>query len=116
MKSRFRMGWILCMFDLPTVERAEQRQANRFRQGLLELGYLMLQESVYVRNCVSMEKYESHIAAIKEIAPDKGLVNAFFITNRQWLDSETIICPNLRIRQRREIRAAEKSAQQMTFW
>lgn len=111
------MGWILCMFDLPTVEIWEQRAANKFRKGLLELGYWMLQESVYARNCVSLEKYKTHLDQVKRIAPDEGLVNLFFITNRQWLDSETVICSALKqSKKNRRIKAAEAQPEQMTFW
>jgi CRISPR-associated protein Cas2 len=104
------------MFDLPTVEKENQRNANRFRQGLLELGYLMLQESVYARNCVSLEKYQKHLSDVKAIAPSEGLINLFFITNRQWLDSETVICPSIKARRNRKVKAGDEAPQQMTFW
>lgn len=77
MKSRFRMGWILVMFDLPVVEQDERKQASRFRHELLNLGYFMMQESVYARNCVSQDKYQQYLNDLKALSPDKGLVNAF---------------------------------------
>jgi CRISPR-associated endonuclease Cas2 len=105
-KSRFQVGWILCMFDLPTVEREDQRNATRFRNGLLDLGYRMLQESVYARNAVSLEKYESQISAVKAIA------------NKQWVTSERIICPNLHLgkKKTKHIQTTEDAPKQMTFW
>ena len=34
------------MFDLPVVEKAEQKAANRFRNALLDMGFEMAQFSV----------------------------------------------------------------------
>jgi CRISPR-associated protein Cas2 len=110
------MGWMIVMFDLPTVEREEQRRATKFRTGLLELGYFMLQESVYVRNCVSLEKYEQHLGNVTDLAPNKGLINVFFITNRQWLDSKTLCLQSIKPKSKRAKPAGEEAAKQMTFW
>ena len=109
------MGWILVMFDLPVVEKLDRRQASRFRLDLLDLGYFMLQESVYVRNCVSQEKYRQYLAQVKQLAPDQGLINAFFITNKQWLNSVsmTLVKPS---KTKRGIEAGEPMPEQMTFW
>lgn len=109
------MGWILVMFDLPVVEQDERRQASRFRNQLLDLGYFMLQESVYARNCVSQEKYQQHLANVRTIAPERGSINAFFITNKQWLTSVslTLVKPK---KTKRQIEAGDEMAQQMSFW
>lgn len=115
MISKFRMGWIIVAFDLPVVEKDERRQASRFRKDLLDLGYFMLQESVYARNCVSQEKYEQYLSNIKTIAPDRGLINAFFITNKQWLNSVSLTLAKPK-KARYGIEAGEKMPEQMTFW
>ncbi|MDE7469345.1 MAG: CRISPR-associated endonuclease Cas2, partial [Desulfovibrionaceae bacterium] len=47
--SGYRIMWILVMFDLPTVTREEQKRATEFRNSLLELGFQMMQYSVYIR-------------------------------------------------------------------
>jgi CRISPR-associated protein Cas2 len=54
--SRYRMGWLIVLFDLPTDTKEERYQATRFRNRLLDLGYLMLQYSVYARCTVILEK------------------------------------------------------------
>lgn len=115
MKSKFRMGWILVMFDLPVVEKEERRQAGRFRSELLDLGYFMLQESVYARNCVSQEKYRQYLSDVRGMAPHKGLINAFYITNRQWLDSVSLTLTKPK-KAKRAIEAGENMPEQMTFW
>lgn len=109
------MGWILVMFDLPVVEQEERRQASRFRADLMDLGYFMMQESIYTRNCVSQEKYRQYLADIRAIAPNQGLINAFFITEKQWLTSVsmTLTKPS---RKNHTIDAGTQAPQQMTFW
>jgi CRISPR-associated protein Cas2 len=115
MKSKFRMGWILVMFDLPVVEKAERRQASRFRADLLSLGFFMMQESVYARNCVSQEKYRQHLANVRSIAPERGLINAFFITEKQWLTSVSMTLTKPK-RRKYAVEVGTESPQQMTFW
>ncbi len=78
------MGWILVCFDLPVFEKEQMHQANRFRKELLNQGYFMLQNSIYVRSCVTYDKTTTHIRNLKLIAPKTGLINAFYITDRQW--------------------------------
>lgn len=115
MKSVFRMGWILVMFDLPVVEKEERRKASRFRLDLLDSGFFMLQESVYARNCVSYEKYTQHLADVKAIAPHRGSITAIYITDKQWLSSVnmTLVKPK---KAKYSIDPGEDRPQQMTFW
>jgi CRISPR-associated protein Cas2 len=109
------MGWIIVMFDLPVELPEERRQASRFRLDLLDRGYYMLQESVYVRNCVSQEKYGQYLSTLKLLAPERGLINAFFITNKQWQNSVSLTLAKP-FKQKRQIEAQEPMPQQMTFW
>jgi CRISPR-associated protein Cas2 len=109
------MGWILVMFDLPTVEKEERRHASRFRADLLDLGFFMMQESVYARNCISQEKYRQYLSNVKSIAPYKGLINAFFITDKQWLTSISLSLSKPK-RKNHAIEAGTEAPKQMTFW
>jgi hypothetical protein len=54
------MGWILTMFDLPVMTDKERKAATKFRNDLLDNGYLMIQFSVYARPCVSYEQMDTH--------------------------------------------------------
>lgn len=109
------MGWIFVCFDLPTVEKSDMREANRFRKNLLNLGYFMLQESIYVRNCVSYEKTEKYIANIERIAPPSGAISVFFITDKQWSSSVNIQFTGY-AKSKYKIKPAENAPKQMTFW
>ena len=88
------MGWILAMFDLPVKTEGERKVATRFRNDLLDNGYLMIQFSVYARPCVSYEQMDTHIDRIKVLTPTAGNVRLMFMTDQQWTKSCTIIGEN----------------------
>jgi len=88
--SNFRMGWILVSFDLPVMTDQQRKAATRFRNDLLDDGFMMLQFSVYARACVSLERLEKHTARLHAIAPNGGNIRAFFFTNQQWARSISI--------------------------
>lgn len=109
------MGWLIVCFDLPVGEKEEMRQANRFRKSLLDQGYFMLQNSIYVRSCVTYDKTEQHIRNLKMIAPLTGSITAFYITDRQWSLSVNIQQVNYKTSKYKK-NAGENIEKQMTFW
>ncbi|MCX7977745.1 MAG: CRISPR-associated endonuclease Cas2 [Bdellovibrionaceae bacterium] len=84
MISGYRMGYILVIFDLPVKKKEESREAQRFRKFLLDDGYLMLQFSVYMRPCVSVDHLEKHTERVRRRAPSTGFVKILFFTDKQW--------------------------------
>ncbi len=113
MTSNFRMGWILVSFDLPVMTDQQRKAATRFRNDLLEDGYMMLQFSVYARACVSLERLEQHTARLHAVAPVAGNIRAFFFTNQQWARSITICGENYNQGQRV---ADPQMPRQIEFW
>ena len=101
------------MFDLPVLTDAEKKAASRFREELLDDGYLMIQWSNYARPCVSYEQMDTHIARVKAITPEAGNVRLMFITDQQWGNSVTVIGPNYK----HGSRAVDpQMPQQVEFW
>lgn len=49
--SGYKGMWLFAMFDLPTDTTEDIRNYTRFRKTLLQLGFDMLQFSVYARYC-----------------------------------------------------------------
>jgi CRISPR-associated protein Cas2 len=88
------MGWILAMFDLPVLTKQERKVATRFRNDLLEEGFLMIQFSVYARPCVSFEQLNKHVGNIRKLVPEAGNVRLLFITDEQWGKSVTVLGPD----------------------
>lgn len=109
------MGWLFVCFDLPVVEKEDMRQANSFRKSLLKLGYFMLQNSIYVRSCVTYEKTDKFIKTIKSIAPATGSINVFYLTDRQWSLSVCIEKSNYR-KSKYKKKIGENAEKQMTLW
>ena len=85
------MGWILTIFDLPVGSKEERQAATKFRNWLLDDGYLMIQYSVYARPCVSYEHIEKHSERIMASTPVTGFVKIMFFTDKQWELSINII-------------------------
>lgn len=115
MRSKYRMGWLLVCFDLPVVEKEEMRQANAFRKSLLNQGYFMLQNSIYVRSCVTYDRTEQYLRNLKLIAPSTGAITAFYITDRQWALSFSIEQTDYK-KSKYKKKAGENAEKQMTFW
>ncbi|GBR72912.1 CRISPR-associated endonuclease Cas2 [Candidatus Termititenax aidoneus] len=109
------MGWLFVCFDLPVVEKEELRLANRFRKDLLKLGYNMLQNSMYVRSCVTYEKTEQYTKIVSNIAPETGSIQVFYLTDAQWSNSVCIEKINYKTSKYQQ-KAHENGERQMAFW
>lgn len=115
MSWAYTLGQIFVMFDLPTIEKCEVRAANQFRNALLDMGFFMLQESVYVRNCVNIDKADLWLNKVKKCAPNQGgNIVAFFITDKQWQRAKIITCTPTHHKHR--IEAGQEFDKQITFW
>ena len=82
--SGYRCMWLLVMFDLPVLTKAERRAATKFRQWLLDEGFEMSQFSVYLRFCAGKEEVERRMRAIGKASPGGGSVHVLSVTERQF--------------------------------
>lgn len=112
-QSPFRMGWILVMFDLPVLTDREKKEATRFRNNLLDDGYIMIQFSVYARPCVSYEHLEKHQTKVMRFVPEAGNVRMMFMTDEQWKKSLTVIGKNY---QQGKRQVDPEIPKQIEFW
>jgi CRISPR-associated protein Cas2 len=76
--------WVVAMFDLPVDTAAARRAYTKFRHGLLQDGFTMMQYSVYIRHCASEENVKVHCARVRSILPDDGEVRVITITDFQF--------------------------------
>lgn len=76
--------WSLVMFDLPVLTAIQRREATRFRKLLLDVGYSMMQLSVYVRYIPTGGQSHATLRRLKSELPAGGEVRIFHITDRQW--------------------------------
>ncbi|MDR3191022.1 MAG: CRISPR-associated endonuclease Cas2 [Lactobacillaceae bacterium] len=75
---------VMIFFDLPTLTAQDRRNYRQFRKALINEGFLMIQESVYVRVAVSRQSAEFIERRIEQIAPDDGLVQSLIVTEKQY--------------------------------
>ncbi|GAA0214023.1 CRISPR-associated endonuclease Cas2 [Kangiella japonica] len=85
-KSKFRLMWLMVMFDLPVTEKSERRSATQFRNFLLDEGFEMSQFSVYFRFIGEKERSKPIVKRIKEALPANGKVSILFFTDKQFSD------------------------------
>jgi CRISPR-associated protein Cas2 len=74
----------LVLFDLPVLTKLQRKEANRFRNLLLDLAYQRVQLSVYTRFSPSAHSLIPAIKKIKRNLPDGGEVRILTITDHQW--------------------------------
>lgn len=96
MLSGYRLMWMLVMFDLPVLEKAERKAATDFRNTLLDLGFEMSQFSVYVRFCTGPAQVETYCKRVEAALPPGGKVNIIQFTDKQY---ERIISYSCRTQQ-----------------
>ena len=81
--------WVWALFDLPTLTKVERQKASHFRNDLLDMGFQMVQFSVYLRHAYSKEKADSIAAKIGSCVPETGHVQVLFFTDRQYQLSQS---------------------------
>ena len=76
--------WCLVMFDLPTATKEERRNYQQFRNVLLDLGFSMVQYSVYVHYSPTGLIGTRLVKAIKYHLPPGGDVRIVHLSDKQW--------------------------------
>jgi CRISPR-associated protein Cas2 len=82
--SKYRMAWVMVLFDLPVGTPAERKAATNFRKDLVQDGYIMVQFSVYARPCGSADRVDTHVRRLKSKIPASGEVRGLIISDAQW--------------------------------
>ena len=76
--------WVWTLFDLPVLSDEDRKRAGRFRKDLLDLGFEMVQFSVYARHAASKEKADALADRVGQLVPTGGKVNILFFTDKQF--------------------------------
>lgn len=82
--SGYRLLWVMVLFDLPVVEKAQRRAYTQFRIGLLDLGFEQAQFSVYVRHTSGKEAVSTLLKKIEIAVPEGGKVDILQFTDKQY--------------------------------
>ena len=87
----WRSMWVIAMFNLPTDTPRERKAYARFRKDLIEDGFSMMQYSVYIRHCASIDNAEMHVRRMGGQTPAAGEVRFLTVTDRQFSRIKTFI-------------------------
>ena len=88
------MMWIICMFDVPVRTKTEMRKATRFRNLLLDNGFVMKQFSVYIKPVKSLSVGQTTTKKLAKFIPDNSSVSFIYITDKQYLMTENYLGKN----------------------
>lgn len=80
--------WCLVMFDLPVKTKVERHAATVFRNMLLDMGYAMVQFSVYVRYSPTQTGNRTSVKIIKDNLPPRGSIRILHVSDHQWSSAQ----------------------------
>lgn len=75
---------LIVMFDLPTISEHDRKIYAKFRNYLLDDGFIMMQFSIYSRICKNQDDANKHLNRISLHSPEKGNVRVLQITEKQY--------------------------------
>jgi CRISPR-associated protein Cas2 len=82
--SGYRIMWVMALFDLPVLTKEERSRATKFREYLLDQGFVMMQLSCYIKFTPGKEKADALAAKVGAEVPPGGKVDILFFTDAQY--------------------------------
>ena len=87
----YRFMRVLVMFDLPTESSIQRRNYRKFRKSLIKNGFIMMQESVYVKLAMNQGSADLIVKSIRKLCPKEGIVQVLQITEKQYSKMEFLV-------------------------
>lgn len=75
---------VMIFFDLPVVTAVQRKRYRQFRRSLIKEGFLMIQESVYVRIASNESAARLLEQRVASFTPREGIVQSLIITEKQY--------------------------------
>jgi CRISPR-associated protein Cas2 len=88
---RVRAMRVIVFFDLPILTKKERRQYTIFRKYLLELGFIMVQKSVYSKITLNRTGMETVLRSLRHNKPPSGNVQILTVSERQYQNIEYLV-------------------------
>ena len=86
LNRRYRIMWILVMFDFPTDTKPRRKAASSFRNFLFDEGFERSQFSVFARFVNGKEAFQTRVNRIECHLPAQGDIQILNFTDRQYRD------------------------------
>ncbi|MEZ7718147.1 CRISPR-associated endonuclease Cas2 [Leptotrichia wadei] len=80
----YRFMRIVLFFDLPTLTEKNRKEYARFRKFLIKTGFMMLQESVYVKLALNATTTNTLMNNLEKNKPEEGLIQILLVTEKQY--------------------------------
>lgn len=81
----------MLMFDLPTITATDRRNYNKFVKFIKKMGFLMFQESIYIKLSINEANVTSMKKVIKNNLPPNGFVTMLTITEKQFQNIDFLL-------------------------
>lgn len=81
---------VMVFFDLPTITDKNRHDYRKFRQFLVQEGFIMMQESVYTKLALNGTVAELIRKKVRKNKPTEGLIEMLIITEKQFSGIEYI--------------------------
>ena len=75
---------LILMFDLPKNTSTDKKNYNTFKKHIVNLGFCMLQYSIYTRIVKNNDDANKYIHRLKYNIPPKGSIRLLKITEKQY--------------------------------
>ena len=80
----YRFMRIVLFFDLPTLTEKNRKEYTKFRKFLIKTGFMMLQESVYVKLALNATTTNTLMKNLEKNKPEEGLIQILLVTEKQY--------------------------------
>lgn len=87
----YRFMRTILFFDLPSITSSDKKNYRNFIKLIKSNGFYMIQESVYVKMSIDMQKINSTLAIIKSSLPPKGNIIVLNITEKQFASMDILL-------------------------
>jgi len=82
---------LMVFFDLPTETVRDRRNYTLFRKLLIKEGFIMMQESIYVKLALNNSVMESIKQKLQKEKPSQGLVQMLTVTEKQYANMDLLV-------------------------
>lgn len=79
------------LYDLPVGSSAEIKAYTKFRKYLIKSGFVMMQESVYIKLALNQTACKNVMDNVRKNKPEAGLVQMISITEKQFSRMEILV-------------------------
>ena len=89
--DNYRFMRMILMFDLPVVKPTQRREYRKFVKYLKKQGFIMFQESIYVKLSINESAVKNVKDALQKNIPPEGNVSLLTITERQFANIDFLL-------------------------